>query len=146
MPPSSATARVKPILRNRKKAAQIKQKIGTISTLEAVYGALGQPIQNVDSLRFNGERNPALGYELRVLGAAFNPENKGKVVPEAIEGQAGVYILRVDNTGTTPVMTGTIEEQRMQLQMQARQTMMYRPPTEVLKANADIKDNRAKFY
>lgn len=141
-----ARSTVEPILRNRKKAAQIKQKIGKISTLEAASGALGQPIQRVDSLRFNGERNPALGYELRVLGAAFNPENKGKVVPEAIEGQAGVYILRVDNTGTTPVMTGTIEEQRMQLQMQARQTMMYRPPTEVLKANADIKDNRAKFY
>jgi peptidyl-prolyl cis-trans isomerase D len=141
-----ARSAVEPILRNQKKAAQIKQKIGKISSLEAASGALGQPIQRVDSLRFNGERNPALGYELRVLGAAFNPENKGKVVPEAIEGQAGVYILRVDNTATTPVMTGTIEEQRMQLQMQARQTMMYRPPTEVLKVNADIKDNRAKFY
>jgi peptidyl-prolyl cis-trans isomerase D len=137
---------VEPILRNRKKAAQIKQKIGTVSTLEAVSTALGQPIQNVDSLRFNGERNPALGYELKVLGAAFNPANKGKVVTEALEGQAGVYVLRVNNVGTTPVMTGSIEEQRTMLQMQARQAMMYRPPTETLKESAEIKDNRAKFY
>ncbi len=137
---------VEPILRNRKKAAQIKQKIGTISTLEAASTALGQPIQTVDSLRFNGERNPALGYELKVLGAAFNPANKGKVVTEALEGQAGVYVLRVDNVGTTPVMMGSIEEQRMMLQMQARQAFMYRPPTETLKESAEIKDNRAKFY
>lgn len=137
---------VEPILRNQKKAAQIKQKIGKISTLEAASGALGQPIQRADSLRFNGERNPALGYELKVLGAAFNLANKGKVVPEAIEGQAGVYILRVDNTGTIPVMTGSIDEQRTQMQMQARQAMMYRPPTEILKESAEIKDNRAKFY
>ena len=137
---------VEPILRNRKKAAQIKQRIGTISTLEAASAALGQPIQQVDSLRFNGERNPALGYELKVLGAAFNPANKGKVVPEAIEGQAGVYVLRVNNVGTTPVMSGSIEEQRQMMQMQARQAFMYRPPTEVLKESADIKDNRAKFY
>jgi len=137
---------VEPILRNRKKAAQIKQKIGTISTLEAVSTALGQPIQNVDSLRFNGERNPALGYELRVLGAAFNPDNKGKVVTEALEGQAGVYVLRVNNIGTTPVMMGSVEEQRQMMQMQARQAMMYRPPTETLKESAEIKDFRAKFY
>ena len=137
---------VEPILRNQKKAAQIKQKIGKVSTLEAVSGALGQPIQRVDSLRFNGERNPALGYELRVLGAAFNPDNKGKVVPEALEGQAGVYVLRVENVGTTPVMAGNIEQQRQMLQMQARQGMQYRPPTDVLKKTATIKDNRAKFY
>ena len=137
---------VEPILRNRKKAAQIKQRIGAITTLEAVSSKLGQPIQQVDSLRFNGERNPALGYELRVLGAAFNPANKGKVVPEALEGQAGVYVLRVNNVGATPVMTGTIEEQRTMMQMQARQAFMYRPPTEVLKESADIKDNRARFY
>lgn len=137
---------VEPILRNRKKAAQIKQKIGTITTLEAASAAMGQPVQQVDSLRFNGERNPALGYELKVLGAAFNPANKGKVVPEALEGQAGVYVLRVDNVGTTPVMMGSIEEQRQMMQMQARQAFMYRPPTETLKESAEIKDYRAKFY
>ncbi len=143
---AKARSVVEPVLRNQKKAEQIKQKLGKITTLEAASTAMGQPVQNVDSLRFNGERNPALGYELRVLGAAFNPANKGKVVPEALEGQAGVYVLRVDNVGTTPVMAGDIDQQRQMLQMQARQGMQYRPPTEVLKETADIKDNRAKFF
>ncbi len=133
-------------MRNQKKAAQIKQKIGKPASLDAVSSALNQPVQTVDSLRFNDQRNPALGYELRVLGAAFNPDNRGKVVPEALEGQAGVYVLRVDNVGTTSVMAGSIEDQRNAMRMQSRQSMQYRPPTEVLKKSADIKDNRAKFY
>lgn len=143
---NKARAAVEPMLRNKKKAAQIKQKIGKITTLEAASSAMGQPIQTVDSLRFSGERNPALGYELRVLGAAFNPANKGKVVPEALEGQAGVYVLRVENISSTPLQAANIEEQRQMMQMQARQGFQYRPPTEVLKKSAKIKDNRAKFY
>jgi peptidyl-prolyl cis-trans isomerase D len=143
---AKARATVEPVLRNEKKAAQIKQKIGKVSSLDAVAAAYNQQLQTVDSLRFNGERNPALGYELKVLGAAFNPDNRGKVVPEALEGQAGVYALRVNNVGTTAVMAGSIEDQRRNLQLQARQSMQYRPPTEVLKKSADIKDNRAKFY
>jgi peptidyl-prolyl cis-trans isomerase D len=144
---SSARSSVEPILRNKKKAEQTKQKLGKITTLEAASSAIGQPTQTADSLRFNGASNPALGFEFKVVGAAFNPANKGKVVPEAIEGQAGVYVLRVDNITTTPVATANIEEQRKVLQAQARQSMMYRNnPTEVLKKSANIKDDRAKFY
>jgi peptidyl-prolyl cis-trans isomerase D len=135
---------IEPILRNQKKAAQIKQKLGKISTLEAASATAGQPVQTADSLRFNGN-NITLPYESRVVGAAFNLNNKGKVVPEAIEGQSGVFVLRVDNITTTPVEVG-IEEQRRMMEMQARQSMQYRAPfTVALKKEAKIKDNRSKF-
>lgn len=143
---AKARATAEPVLRNQKKAAQIKEKMGKVSSLDAVAAAFNQQVQTADSLRFNGERNPALGYELKVLGAAFNPDNRGKVVPEPLEGQAGVYALRVDGVTSTSVMAGSIEDQRQALVAQARQSMQYRPPTEVLKKNATIKDNRAKFY
>jgi peptidyl-prolyl cis-trans isomerase D len=143
---AKARATVEPILRNKKKATQIQQKIGKVTTLEAVSSAMSQPVQTADSLRFNGERNPALGYESKVLGAAFNPANAGKLVPEALVGQAGVYVVRVDAVSTTPVMAGSIEEQRSTMQAQARQMMQYRPPTEVLRKSAKIEDNRAKFF
>lgn len=143
---AKARATVEPILRNQKKAAQIKQKMGKVASLDAVAAAFNQQVQLADSLRFNGERNPALGYELKVLGAAFNPDNRGKVVPEAIEGQAGVYALRVDNVSSTASLAGSLDDQRQALVAQARQGLQYRPPTEVLKKSADIKDNRAKFY
>lgn len=143
--PGKARAVVEPILRNQKKAAQIKQKLGKITTLEAASAAAGQPVQVADSVRFNGT-NTVFGYEPKVIGATFHAPNRGKVVPEAIEGQSGVFVIRVDNVGTTPVQSGTVEEQRKMMQMQARQAMMYRSPVEALKASADIKDNRAKFY
>ncbi|MBA2498602.1 MAG: peptidylprolyl isomerase [Chitinophagaceae bacterium] len=145
--PSSARSRVEPVLVNQKKAELIKKKIGAISTLEAASTASGQPIQTADSLRLNNAQNPALGFEMKVIGAAFNPANKGKVIPEAIEGQSGVYIVRVDNVSATPVQSADIDAQRRNLEMQMRQQMMYRNnPADVLKKAADIEDNRAKFY
>src|SRR5690606_12876890 len=102
---NSARFRVEPILINQKKAESIKKKLGTISTLEAASTATGQPVQTADSLRLSNTQNPALGFEMKVIGAAFNPANKGKVIPEAIEGQSGVYVVRVDNLGATPVQS-----------------------------------------
>ena len=136
---------VEPVLRNQKKAAIIKQKLGTLSTLEAASAAAGQPIQVADSLRFNGA-NAVFGYEGKVIGAIFNPANKGKVVPEAIEGQSGVYVVRVDAINTTPIQTAGLEQQRDMLKQQARQGLMYRNPIQALQEAADITDNRAKFY
>ncbi|HVG13276.1 MAG TPA: peptidylprolyl isomerase, partial [Flavisolibacter sp.] len=142
---AKARAAVEPVLRNKKKAELIVKKLGKITTLEAASASIGQPIQVADSLRFNGS-NAAFGFESKVIGASFNPAYKGKVVPEAIEGQSGVFILRVDNQASTPVQSGSIEEQRAMLQMQTRQQAMYRSPLEALKNAAKIKDNRAKFF
>jgi peptidyl-prolyl cis-trans isomerase D len=142
---NQARTMVEPILRNQKKAAQIKQKLGKISTLEAASATVGQPIQTADSLRFNGN-NITLAYESRVVGAAFNTSNKGKVVPEAVEGNSGVFVVRVDNISTTPVEVAGLEEQRRMMEMQARQSMQYRAPfTMALRKDAKIKDNRLKL-
>jgi peptidyl-prolyl cis-trans isomerase D len=139
---AKARSMVEPVIRNKKKADQIKKKLGKISTLEAASAAIGQPVTPADSLRFNGN-NPALGFESRVIGAAFNPENKGKVVPEAIEGQSGVYVLRVEAISATAIDNANVQDQRNALRQQARQSVN---PMEGLKAGADIKDYRAKFF
>jgi peptidyl-prolyl cis-trans isomerase D len=142
---AKARAVVEPVLRNEKKAEQIKNKIGKVSTLEAASAAVGQPVQVADSLRLNGA-NAVFGYEGKVVGAVFNPANKGKVVPEAIEGQSGVYVLRVDAISTAPVMGADVQQQQQMLKQQARQGLMYRNPIQALQEAADITDNRAKFY
>lgn len=139
---NSVRAMIEPVLRNKKKADQIKSKMGTITDLNAVATKFNQPLQPADSVRFGG--GGALGYETKVLGALFNPANKGKVCPEAIAGQAGVYAIRVDGTFTGAVENADIEAQRKMMEMQARQ--QFRSPVEVLQKKADIKDYRAKFY
>lgn len=143
---AKARERVEPILRNKKKAEQIIAKLGKISTLEAVSAAAGQPIQVADSLSFNGARNNALGYESKVVGAAFNPASKGKVVPEALEGQSGVFVIKVNNVSAIAQGNIDIASQRQMLEMQARQQMMYMSPLQALRKGAKIEDNRSKFY
>ncbi|HVG16417.1 MAG TPA: peptidylprolyl isomerase [Chitinophagaceae bacterium] len=144
---TKARTMVEPLLRNQKKAAVIVKNLGTISSLEAAATKLGQTVQTADSLRFaNNRTNPVLGFENKVIGAAFNAGNKGKVVTQALEGQAGVYVIRVESISTTPVEVAGVEEQRRMMEMQAKQAMAYRSPIIALRKAASIKDNRAKFY
>jgi peptidyl-prolyl cis-trans isomerase D len=136
-------------LRNRKKAEIIEKKIGAATTLEAIATALGgRAIETVDSLRFAGGASSAISAEPKVMGAAFNPANKGKI-SSAIEGSSGVFVIRVDNVTTTPLTNANVAEQRKQ-QVQLQQQMQMQQGTNAL-INAlmeagTIKDNRSKFY
>ncbi len=147
--PATARPEIEAALRNKKKAEMLKQKIGKVTTLEAAAVALGgKPIEVLDSIRINA--TATLGYEPRVSGAVFNPANKGKVVPEALEGGSGVYVIRVDSVGSTPVTTGDIAEQRKNLYQQTRQ-FIGNPqspayPLNGLKNAATIKDKRRNRY
>jgi peptidyl-prolyl cis-trans isomerase D len=142
--PSASAVRqmVEPLLVNKKKAETIKQQMGTVTDLNAVAAKFSQQVQSADSIRFSG--GAVLGYESKVLGAVFNPANKGKVAPEGIPGQMGVYAIRVDNTFTGAVENADIATQRKMMEMQGRQQIG--SPLEVLKKKAEIKDYRAKFY
>ncbi len=147
--PSVARAEVESELRNKKKAVVLKQKIGKVTTLEAAAAALGgKPIEPLDSIRMNS--TSTLGYEPRVSGAVFNPANKGKVVPEVLEGVSGVYVIRVENVSATPVTNGDIAEQRKNMIQQTRQYISNPQspayPNNALKKAATIKDKRSSRY
>ena len=142
---AKARAMVEPLLRNDKKAAQIIKKIGTITTLEAAATALGgKTIEPADSLRMSGSQSTIVSSEPKVIGAAFNPDNKGKVIPQAIEGTSGVYIVRVNNVTATAVANANVAEQRKEKYQQAKMRGGY--PQQVLIEAADVKDNRSEIY
>ncbi len=146
-----ARASVEPILRNQKKAAALQAKAGNITTLEAAATALGgKTIEVADSLRMIGVQNNAVGFEPRVIGAAFNPANQGKVVNTAIPGMNGVFVVRVDQQSTTPVVSGDLQAQRKAKTDQAKQSLtnQYSPnnPLSVLRNAAEIKDKRSIRY
>ena len=149
---SRARMVVEPILRNKKKAELLKQKVGKLTTLEAAATAWGgKTIETIDSLRMSARNNnTSLGYEPRVIGASFNPANKGKLVPEALAGISGVYVVRVDNVSTTPVTEGNVIDQRKTLSQQARQ-MVSNPqsplhPLNYLRKAATIRDKRSDIF
>ncbi|WP_346237477.1 peptidylprolyl isomerase [Niabella insulamsoli] len=145
MSPAKARSMVEPLLVNQKKAEVITKKIGSITTLEAAAKTLGKQIETADSLRFAGQPSMSLGFEPKVIGAAFNKANVNKVINEAIPGTQGVYVVRVDNLSNTPVQAANVEEMRKMRSMQARQQAQFQS-LQALREAADIKDNRSKFY
>ncbi|HET9747568.1 MAG TPA: peptidylprolyl isomerase [Chitinophagaceae bacterium] len=137
------TPSVERILKDKKKAEQIKKAIGTVTTLEAAAAALKDSIITADSVRITGARGLV---DPKVLGAIFNSTNKGKVVPEPIAGSDAVYIIRVDDLTTTPVVAD-IEMQKQNLRNNAKQRQQfYNNPILVLKKTARIRDNRKNIY
>lgn len=145
--PAKARLRVEPILRNQKKAEILKQKLGTISTLEAAATTLNKTIETIDSLRWQpGQSVSISGHDPRLIGAAFDPNNKGKVISQPIAGIYGIYIERVDNVTATPVENADINTQQRMLYQQALQTARFSDPLGVLRTSATIKDYRSKFY
>ncbi len=138
---AAARPSIEPALRNKKKAEILKKKVGTVTTLEAAAAALsGKPIEVADSIRMDARTPSALGFEPKAIGAAFNPANKGKVVPEVIDGTQGVYVIKVENVSTTPVTAGSVEEQRKELMNQKKQSTGN--PLGALRTAATIKDKR----
>jgi peptidyl-prolyl cis-trans isomerase D len=147
---AKARPQIEPLLRNKKIAEKIKQKIGNITTLEALATTLGgKQIETIDSLRMLGTQTRtamAIASEPKVIGAAFNPANKGKVVPQAIEGSSGVYVVRVDNVTATAVAEANVAEQRKTKYQTGKQQAIYRSPIQALRDAATIKDKRINFF
>ena len=149
---AKARLQVEPLLRNRKKATLLKQKVGKVTTLEAASAAWNNaPIEVADSVRMSSRSGAtALSFEPRITGAAFNPANKGKVVPEVLEGNSGVYVIRVDEVSVTPVTEGNVADKRKILSDQGKQ-MTGNPqapayPVNALRKAAKITDKRSDRY
>ncbi len=128
--------------RNQKKAKQIIDGKFTATTLEALSKSTGTPVVKADSITFGNGFIPGIGMENKVVGAAFNKDLKGKV-SEAIDGQSGVYAIRVENIGAKQSMTDA-QQVKQTLQQQER-SAFYRGGDALRKA-ATVKDYRSKFY
>jgi len=130
-------------LKDKKKAEQIKQMIGKVTTLEAAAAVLKDSIITADSVRITGSRKL---IDAKALGAVFNPSNKGKIVPEPIAGRDAVYVIRVDDLTTTSVNADIVTQQAQMRQKAKQMQTFYSSPLTVLRKTATIKDNRRNFY
>jgi len=139
---SAKTARVmvEPILRNQKKAEQIKKKIGTANSLQAIANATGSSVGLVDTLRFGDAFIPNVGPEPKVIGASFNKANQGKV-SAPVAGNSGVFTVLVNSVGAVSNLGIDPEGQRKAMVQQLRQYASY-GAFESLKKAATIKDTR----
>ncbi len=138
---SAAVARtmVEPILRNRKKAAEIISKTAGSNTLEAIAAKHAVQVGTADSVRFSEAFVRDLGSEPKVIGASFDKNNQTKV-SAPIEGANGVYYVQVKSLGAVSNPT-SIDQLRKAAEAQIRQYANF-SSMEALRKAADVKDTR----
>jgi peptidyl-prolyl cis-trans isomerase D len=83
-------------VKKQKKAAQIIEKLKSPASLAAVTQEVNQPEQKADGITFGSPFIASMGFEPRVVGATFNKSWGVAKVSTPIEGNAGVYVIKVD--------------------------------------------------
>jgi hypothetical protein len=141
----ASVASVKPqiegLLRDQKKALQIKQNFKG-NTIEEIASSAKTIVQPADSINFNYSMIPGIGNEPKLVGAAFNKAFLNK--PSApIVGNAGVFVISVRSQGAKAA-TQDLASFEADLINRTR-SVIYR--TNIgLKKVAKIKDNRMEVY
>lgn len=143
MSAKKARPQVEFLIRNQKKAEQIKTKIGSASTLDAIATANQQTVQHSDSIKFAAPFIPNVGQEPKVIGAAFNKANQAKI-SAPIAGNGGVFVLQTTAVSAMSDGGANAEDLRNSLMMQMRQMSGFRS-LESLRKASDVKDERAKI-
>lgn len=137
---AQATATVKPILINEKKAQKIRESI-TGNTIEDIAKNQGLSVQNGTGVTM---ANPMVGAnnEPKVVGTAFG--TKPGESTGLIDGKNGVYKIRTTAFNPAPKLESYVNyaNQLSSKTAPASQSAVYN----ALKKKADIEDNRATFY
>ena len=136
-----ASAIVAPILKKEKKAELINKKI-TGTTLAEIAKNQNTKVQTASAVNLKNTTLAGAGDEPAVVGAAFSL--KPTEISQPIKGDKGVYVVKVVSVNKAPDME-SYRAFANQKTAQSRQSVVS-SVFEALKENAEIKDNRAKFY
>ena len=138
---ASVRPQVEGILRDQKKALQIKQNFKG-NTIDEIAMSAKTIVQPADSINFNYSMIPGIGNEPKLVGAAFNKAYLNKPSPP-IAGIAGVFVITAKSQGAKAA-TQDLASFEADLVNRTR-SVLYR--TNIgLKKVAKIKDNRMKVY
>jgi len=130
---------VENVLKNKKKAEKIKAKMAG-STLDAVAKAAGATVQQATDLTIEAANLPGAGPEKKVVGTALAiGVNK---VSAPIEGNSGVYVVKPTVVTKAPALKNYKD---YSAKIKAQVSGYSGRVIPALKADADIKDNRADF-
>ena len=121
-----------------KKQAEVAEKIAGLETMEAVAEALGTTISTKDGIAFSSMNSQ--GLDPKFIGAASVAE-EGKV-SGPVAGAIGVYVYKVTGRETGAFFTEDDAKTR-EAQMSQYAAQMVVP---TMMDDADVKDNRARFF
>ena len=141
-PVKEVSSQISNILYNQKagekKAAEVAEKIAGLENLAAVAEALGKTVSTKEGVAFSSLTSQ--GLDPKFIGAASVAED-GKVCGPVV-GNVGVYVYKVTGRDTGAFFTEDDAKNR-DAQMTQYATQMVVP---TMMDDADVKDNRARFF
>ena len=121
-----------------KKAAEVAEKINGLTDMQAIAEALGTTVSTKDGIAFSSFA--AQGLDPKFIGAASVAEDG--VISGPVAGNIGVYVYKVTGRDAGAFFTEDDAKAR-DAQMAQYSTQMVVP---VMMDDAEVKDNRARFY
>ena len=138
---AESSAIVTPILRNKKKAAKIRESISGTS-LQEIASSQNVQVQTATAVTMAVPTMPGAGPEIEVVGTAFG--KKAGEITDLIDGKAGVFKVRVLAVNKAPDLESYATYAN---QLNAKVTPTVNNAVyNALRNSADIEDNRANFY
>lgn len=136
---------IEPLVKRDKKAetliAEINKNIKSLKDLDLGYRSLGMRA-DTNNVTFASSNLPGYGKEDDVIGTLFTMKQGQMSKP--VKGNQAVFILVADQITPAPPKDDLTSEKRMI--KNAFITRTQREPAAALKRNADIEDNRLKFF
>jgi peptidyl-prolyl cis-trans isomerase D len=126
----------------KEKKGQLLREAMKNKDLNQLSASYSTPIDTVQGVGLNASRVPNLGNEPSVVAALQGLSNGQTSSP--IVGENGVYVLQVTSKTEMP-MAGNISQIKSQKSQEARQVARTRL-LQAMQEDADIRDERSKFY
>ena len=121
-----------------KKAAEVAEKIAGLTDMQAIAEALGATVSTKEGVAFSSMTSQ--GLDPKFIGAASVAED-GKICGP-LAGNVGVYVYKVTGRDTGAFYTEE-DAKNQDAQMTQYSTQML---VTVMMDDADVKDNRARFF
>ena len=141
-PVSEVSSSIKDILYaeklGQKRGAEVAEKIAGLESMEAIAEALGTTVSTKEDIAFQS-MNPQ-GLDPKFVGAASVAEEG--VINGPVVGNIGVYVYKVTGRETGAFYTED-DAKNMDAQMSYYASQMLLP---TMMDDADVKDNRARFF
>lgn len=130
-------------LAKEKKSEQFISQMKGLTNIDELAKGLNSPVETATDISFSTNAIPGIGPERELIGKVFTLKQGEMSLP--IKGTKGVFVVVIDNI--TEAVTQGVDLKAGGEQLSG--TIQSRVDYEVFNAlqeNADIKDNRGKFY
>lgn len=133
---------IEPLVRNEKKGEILKGKISAKNLASVVSAFSGTSVESLTDVNFSSQSVAGLGNEPKVIARAFDLEMNQ--VSDPIVGNNGVYVVELKSKPALSAPSN-IPQIRQTASSQTRSKMTGQLP-QALRKNAEIEDNRSRFY